>query len=191
MIRSTKIIRAAKVGYIALSAAFCALGALLMIHPGLSAELIGRVVGVALVAFGAIKLVGYFSKDLYRLAFQFDLAFGILLAALGAVILFRPGFALNALCVMLGVEIVADGLFKAQTAMDARRFGLNTWGLVLALALLAGVAGVALMLWPVQGALTLTRLLGAALLTEGALNLCVALCAVKIIPHQRPDVIEA
>lgn len=185
--RSTKLIRCAKTGYVALSAAFCAMGALLAVRPEISSLLVGRIVGVALAAFGVIKLVGYFSKDLYRLAFQFDLAFGILLAALGVVILLRPGFALNALCVMLGVEIVADGLFKAQTAMDARRFGLNSWPLMLALAALAGVAGVMLMLWSAQGVAALTRLLGLALLTEGALNLCVALCAVKVIAHQRPD----
>lgn len=185
--RSTKLIRSAKIGYVALSAAFCALGALLLVRPETSARLVARLIGIALAAFGLVKLTGYFSKDLYRLAFQFDLAFGVLLTALGVVILLRPGFALTTLCVMLGVEIVADGLFKAQTAMDARRFGLNTWGLMLALAALAGVMGIALMLWPAQGAAAMTRLIGLGLLAEGALNLCVALCAVKVIAHQRVD----
>jgi uncharacterized membrane protein HdeD (DUF308 family) len=36
----------------------------------------------------------------------------------------------------------------------------------------------------------LTVLLGAALLAEGVLNLCVALSTVKIVKNQRPDVIE-
>ena len=31
---------------------------------------------------------------------------------------------------------------------------------------------------------------GAALLAEGILNLCVAVSTVKIVDHQRPDVIE-
>ena len=33
-------------------------------------------------------------------------------------------------------------------------------------------------------------LLGAALLAEGILNLCVAVSTVKIVDHQRPDVIK-
>ena len=37
---------------------------------------------------------------------------------------------------------------------------------------------------------SLARLLGVSLLCEGVLNLCVALSTVKIIDHQRPDVIE-
>ncbi len=185
--RSVKWIRAAKAGYVALSAAFCALGLLLILKPDLSEALIGIAVGVALIAFGTVKLAGYFSKDLYRLAFQHDLAFGSLLILIGGFILMKPDRAMGALCAVMAVEIVADGLFKLQTALDARRFGLDRWWLILAGALLAAAAGVALALHPAQGARALTALLGLSLLAEGALNLCVALCAVKIVANQRPD----
>ena len=189
--RSTKIIRAAKTGYIILSAIFCGLGVLLMADPGLSVALIGDIVGIALMAFGIIKLIGYFSKDLYRLAFQFDLAFGILLVALGLALLIKPESAMNILCIILGIEIIADGLFKIQTSLDARRFGLNTWWLILSLAIIAGAIGAVLIFYPSERAQTLTWLLGLSLMVEGILNLCVALCAIKIIEHQRPDAIEA
>jgi len=188
--RSTKLIRAAKAGYIILSAVLCGLGAILIAKPGLSAALIGDIIGVVLIAFGAIKLVGYFSKDLYRLAFQFDLAFGVLLIALGLVLLAKPESALSALCILLGVEIIADGLFKIQTALDARRFGLGTWWLILSLAAVAGIVGATLILYPSESALALVRLLGLSLALEGVLNVCVGLCAIKIIGHQQPDVIE-
>ena len=189
--RSTKMIRAAKIGYIILSAIFCGLGILLMADPGMSVALIGDIVGIVLVAFGIIKLVGYFSKDLYRLAFQFDLAFGILLIAMGLVLLIKPESAMNILCIILGIEIIADGLFKIQTSLDARRFGLNTWWLILSLAIIAGAIGAVLIFYPSESVRALTWVLGLSLLVEGVLNLCVALCAIKIIEHQRPDTIEA
>lgn len=189
--RSTKIIRAAKIGYIILSAIFCGLGILLMADPRMSVALIGDIVGIVLVAFGIIKLVGYFSKDLYRLAFQFDLAFGILLIAMGLVLLIKPESAMNILCIILGIEIIADGLFKVQTSLDARRFGLNTWWLILSLAIIAGAIGAVLIFYPSESVRALTWVLGLSLLVEGVLNLCVALCAIKIIEHQRPDTIDA
>ena len=189
--RSTKIIRAAKIGYIILSAIFCGLGILLMADPRMSVALIGDIVGIVLVAFGIIKLVGYFSKDLYRLAFQFDLAFGLLLIAMGLVLLIKPEGAMDILCVILGIEIIADGLFKVQTSLDARRFGLNTWWLILSLAIIAGAIGAVLIFYPSESVRALTWVLGLSLLVEGVLNLCVALCAIKIIEHQRPDTIEA
>ena len=188
--RSTKAIRAAKIGSILLSALIGALGLLLALRPGLSLFLIGRVVGATMVVFGIVKLVGYFAKDLYRLAFQFDLAFGILLIIVGTILLAKPLGTAGLLCAALGVVLLADGLLRVQTALDARRFGLNTWWLMLILAVATGAVGALLALNPATGAESLTRLLGISLLAEGALNLCVAVCAIKIVAHQRPDAIE-
>lgn len=188
--RSVKFIRTAKIGYITISAILCALGILLIVKPDLSLSLIGVIIGVILIAFGVIKLIGYFSRDLYRLAFQFDLAFGILLIALSVVILIHPENMMSFLCIVLGIAILADGLFKIQTALDAKRFGLRTWWLILSLAIIAGIVGSILIFRPVESAWILTILLGISMLSEGILNLCVALCAVKIIRHQQPDEIE-
>lgn len=179
--RSTSMVRAAKAGSLILSLLLCALGLLLMLKPDLSAAAIGIIAGCVLIAFGVVKLIGYYSKDLYRLAFQFDLAFGLLVLVLGLVVLFRPRLAMSTLCVILGVEIIADGLFRVQTALDAKRFGLGSWWLILALAALAVALGVTMILSPAEGALTLTALLGVSLLAEGALNLGVTLLAIKIM----------
>lgn len=143
-----------------------------------------------MILFGAVKLVGYCSRDLYRLAFQYDLGFGLLLIALGALVLVRPAQVLDFLFTALGVAVLTDGLYKVQIAVDAKRFGLASWWLTLALAVAAGAAGLALVFRPWDSARLLTRLLGAALLAEGVLNLCVAVSTVKIVRHQRPDVIE-
>lgn len=181
----------AKAGYIIMSLVFCAVGALLAARPELSSLVIGRTLGGAMVLFGAVKLVGYFSRDLYRLAFQYDLGFGLLLIALGALALARPGGVLDFLFTALGVAILADGLFKVQIAVDAKRFGIAAWWVTLLLAVAAGAVGLALVFRPWDSARLLTILLGAALLAEGILNLCVAVSTVKIVSHQRPDVIEA
>ena len=177
--RSENPIRAAKISYIVTSVAFCVLGVLLIVLRNWSVSFIGVVTGVMLIAFGIVKLLGYFSKDLYRLAFQFDLAFGILLIALGAIILAKPERAMSFVCLMLGVAILADGLFKLQTAVDAKEFGLRSWWAILMLAVLA--------LHPTESAVVMTLLAGASMVVEGVLNLCVALFAVKVVHNQQPD----
>ena len=50
--------------------------------------------------------------------------------------------------------------------------------------------GLLLVLRPTEGAQALVMLMGVSLLLDGALNLSVALCAVKVVRHQQPDVIE-
>ena len=134
--------------------------------------------------------MGYFSRDLYRLAFQYDLEFGILLVVLGIIVLPRSEDVMGVLAAALGIAILADGLFKARIAMDSRAFGIRDWWVILVLAVVTCGAGGLLVLRPWQGAKLLARLLGAALLCEGGLNLCVAVSTVKIIDHQHPDVIE-
>lgn len=180
----------AKVGYIVMSLVFCGAGALFILRPEASMAVISRAVGIALVVFGGIKLVGYFSGDLFRLAFQYDLAFGVLLIALGAVILLKPEGALDFIFAALGILIFSDGLFKVQIALDAKKFGIRSWRMTAALALATGAIGLALVFRPWESGVLLTELLGASLLCEGVLSLWVALSTVKIVRHQRPDVIE-
>ena len=59
--RSVFPMKLAKAGYIVMSLVFCAAGLLLFLFPGLSAVLVGRALGIAMIVFGCIKLVGYFS----------------------------------------------------------------------------------------------------------------------------------
>ena len=188
--RSVAPMKTAKIGYIVMSVLFCVLGVVLLFTPGVSALWIGRLLGIGLILFGAIKLVGYFSRDLFRLAFQYDLAFGLLLMVLGIVTLSHPGDALSFLCVMFGIPVLADGLFKIQIAMDSRQFGIRNWWLVLVLAALTCVVGVVLVFRPMTGVRALTALMGLSLLCDGVLNLSTALCAVRIVRHQKPDCYE-
>ena len=143
-----------------------------------------------MILFGVFKIIGYFSKDLFRLAFQYDLAFGILLGVLGTIILMRPEMMMNFLCVALGIAILADGLFKVQIAVDSRTFGIGRWWLILIAALLTGCIGLALIFRPADAALAITAMLGIALLLDGIMSLITVLTTVKIIRNQQPDVVE-
>ena len=99
--------------------------------------------------FGIIKIIGYLSKDLYRLAFQYDLAFGIWLMILGIITYFQTAKSMPLLGILVGMIILADGLFRIQLAIDARRFGITKWWLILMIAMIAGILGVILMIRPV------------------------------------------
>ena len=84
-----KRLKAAKTGYTVLSLLLCLLGIFLMVKPDFSIVLLCRIMGGILLLFGAVKIIGYCSRDLYRLAFQYDLAVWILLMALGIILVIR------------------------------------------------------------------------------------------------------
>lgn len=188
--RSVLPMQTAKAGYIVISAVLSLLGIFLMRQPDVSTAAVGTAAGVLLVIFGIIRLIGYFSRDLYRLAFQFDLAVGILLLILGIILLTKPQNLLHFLCVVTGMYVTADGLMKLQTAHDAHRFGIASWWMILAAALLTSAAGVCLLVRPAQSVRIVMQLFGAVLLAEGLLNLLTVLVTVKIVRNQKPDVID-
>lgn len=189
--RSVAPMRTAKIGYIGISVLLCALGILLIAVPEFSVSAVGIICGAILIAFGIVRLVGYFSKDLYRLAFQYDLAFGIMMIALGVIMLWRPGSLMNFICITLGLSFLADGLFKIQIAIDSKRFGIKEWWLIFSLAIVTVVFGGLLIARPSESSHILTVLVGISMLCEGILNISTMITAVKIIKHQQPDVIEA
>ena len=185
--RSVVPMKTAKIGYVVISVLFCVLGIVLIASPETSVVWLGRLLGIGMIVFGIIKLVGYFSRDLFRLAFQYDLAFGILLIALGIVTLARPNGAMSFLCIVFGIPVLADGLFKIQIAMDAKPFGIRKWWLILVAAILTGIFGLLLIIRPGESLQVLTVLLGVSLIWDGILNLSTMLTAVKIVRNQQPD----
>ena len=188
--RSTVPMLVAKAGYIVMSAVFCLAGLMFMIWPDISKVSLGYLLGAYMIVFGIIKIIGYFSKDLFRLAFQYDLEFGIILMVLGMIIFARAPDAINYIFIAAGIAILADSLFKIRIAQDAKSFGIHSWRVILILAALTCLLGSLLSMFPWKSTKLLTILTGASLFSEGLLHLCVALSTVKIIKNQYPDIID-
>lgn len=182
--------RIAKCGYIAVSAVFCLAGMAMILAPAPSARVIGIFFGISMMVFGVVKLVGFYSRDLYRLAFQYDFQFGILLLLLGLIALVRPGDIMNFICISLGICILTDSLFKLKTAFEAKQFGIRVWWLTLALAIVTCITGIMLIIRPSDAMQAIVVLLGISFLAEGILNLSVMCSLVKIVKHQKPDIID-
>lgn len=187
---SNKRLRVAKYGYIILSTLLCVLGIVLITDPGFSISLLCWIGGILLILFGCVKIVGYVSKDLYRLAFQFDLAFGILLIALGTILILRTDAMVHIICILLGICILADALLKIQISIDAKAFGITQWWMILAVAVVTGVIGFLLVFRPFESIQIVMILLGMSLLAEGILNMVTVLTAVKILRSQTPTQLD-
>lgn len=186
--RSVAPMRVAKAGYIAVSALLAVLGIILIAWPTFSVNALGVICGILLIVFGGVKLVGYFSKDLYRLAFQYDMPFGILLIVLGIIMLVRPGNLASFIFVVFGLSVLVSSLFNIQTAFDAKKFGINQWWLIFALSVVSAVWGLILVFRPSEAADVMAILLGITLLFESAVNICTVLTSVKIVKNQHPDI---
>lgn len=188
---SNKRLWMAKAGYVLSCVLLCALGITLIAVPDFSISMLCRVGGILLILFGCVKIIGYISKDLYRLAFQFDLAFGILLISMGAILILRTGSMVHIICSLLGLYTLADALLKVQISIDSRSFGIRQWWIILAAAVITSIVGFLLIFRPYESARMAMILLGISLLSEGILNLVTVLTAVKIFRRRSSSEIDA
>lgn len=172
-------LRFAKRCYIITSSLFILLGAAFLFRPQTSLSVLARIAGVAMLFSGAAKLIGYFSNDPYRIAFQFDFAMGVLTCAFGSVLLLFPDKIAKYLTVMIGVFVIIDSLFIIQNAIEALRFGIGRWYLLLIGGIITLALGVCALIKPLSATMLVTRLGGTALMVDGMQNIIVAVLTIK------------
>jgi uncharacterized membrane protein HdeD (DUF308 family) len=181
-----KKISKAKKASLIVSLATVLLGIVLILWPGSSVELICRILGICVLIFGAAKLIGYFSDDVYRSAFRFDLVLGIFSAILGLVLIFRPDTIISLAHILVGVYVFIEGVFKVQSAVDAKRMGVSGWWALAVGAAVTVIVGLVLVFFPFDAAKTVVRAIGIALIIEGAESFFAAICAAE--PANKEDI---
>ena len=157
------------------------LGAALLFRPNMAADVFCRICGVLLLLFGIVKLFGYFSRDLLQLAFQFDFAMGIISSLIGLAMLFWSTHIMEMFTIVIGLFMLADALLRIQTALDAKKIGVEKWWVILIVALITAVIGAMLFLRPYQGTKAIVMLIGLNLIIDGILNLFVVQSTVTTI----------
>ena len=180
------MLKIAKTGYLVLSALLLLAGVGLTFFSDTFYPILTVLLGVLFLAFGIVKLVGFFSKDPYQLVFETDLVFGILYLVFGLLLLIRPAHTMAFFGIMFGLILLADGLTRVRIALDARPFGIRAWWLILVSALATAILGVVLLFHPGEGTKVLTQLLGISLMVDGVMNISTILTAVRILRAARP-----
>jgi len=104
------------------------------------------------------------SKRLKR-GFGLSLIFGILMIVLGAIAIARPFFAGIAVNFYLGWIFVIGGIIQVIYAVQTRDEGQFFWKLLIGI--LYFIAGLILLLYPLEGLLTLTWVVGVSVLISG------------------------
>ncbi|MBP5209385.1 MAG: DUF308 domain-containing protein [Clostridia bacterium] len=178
----------AKTQHIAASVLMLLAGVFVIGWPHLG-DAVRWVVSSVFVLVGFTSLFGYFSNDLYRLAFQYDLAFGAFSAIFGVLCYFLPDRQGVVFLYGVCVYVLIDGLIKLQTAVEARRFGLRRWSVLLGTAIAVVTVAVTSFLLIFCGrneGHKADYLLGVALALDGIENVWNTLYTVRI----RADLID-
>lgn len=150
------------------TAAIIVFGLSLLIWPGQTTGLILNFIGGLLMVCGIFRIIRYFAKSRHTAVYNMDLGIGSTLAFIGLMIYVLKGFLLSLVPVIIGIILLVSGLIKLQAALDFRRMGVLRWRLQLITSIISAVMGAVILLNPFGTALLMTRVIGAAILIEGA-----------------------
>ena len=167
-----------------------AAGAVLLIKPGISVIAICYVIGGIIIISGVTRITGYFSRDVFNLNYQFDFALGIFLIILGIVLICHPKHIVAMLHFIVGIIVLVDSVFKLQSALEAKHFGLDKWWLILGSAVVCAVFAILLIVYPFKTASLLIRILGLAVIVSNLENIFMIFYTVKIRKKTGPISVE-
>ena len=176
-----KKLRVACYGYLLVSLVSCAAAFVYWFCPGLDPVMTCWFIGCFLIGYGIIRLIGFFSKDPYCLAFHFDFACGLLMIVLGVMVCAAHHVAYPYLSLGLGWVVLMDCLIRVQMSKEAQDFGLERWGFVLIAAVITGVVSVMLTLYSLfsKNVQNIRFLTSCTLLMESIVNFLVVKIMVK------------
>ncbi len=173
------IVRQTKFINVAVAVSMCAAGVLLLL-PLMDHTAAKMLIGVLYVVVGLSKICGYFSNDLYRLAFQYDLAVGLFALILGVLFLVSPERFNAAVPNSIGSYVILESVFKMQIGNDARRFGMRYWQPILLSAVLLCAVGVLTVISSYSDELNENIMRSVALIAVGVENAWVTMYTVHV-----------
>lgn len=128
--RHNNRVLAAKVTHLATSMIMLLCGIALFVIEKHEIDIKFYLIGVANILIGGAGIFGYFSNDIYRLAFQSDFALGVFNVVFGVMVIADPIKVAELLPLAVAVISLLDGCNKAQMAIEGYKFGMSKWFLV-------------------------------------------------------------
>ena len=151
--------------------AISALGLVLTIWPGLASSVVFNAIGIIGIIIGTVHLVRYFMLDSQAAMESRGMFIGLMWLVGGILLMALKGFLLSLLPVLFGLVLLVGGIGKLQYALNFKRMGAARWYLELAGAILSIAFGAIILINPFGTALLLMRIVGIAILIEGAQDL--------------------
>lgn len=174
------IVKQAKISNLIIYSFMVAVGLAMLIFREIPTNVEMIILSVLCILVGGAKILGYFSNDLYRLAFQFDLAIGLFLAIIGVLTLIVGSKDPLGTVRLFGIYIFIDGLLKLQTAFDAKKFGIARWLVILLTAILMVGVGIVGLLASYLEQISQLIVLDVALILDGLVNIWITAYTVRI-----------
>jgi len=152
------------------SIALFALAILLIVQSEATIIAISYIIGGILVALGVLAEINYI-KNLREKPTDLDIVYGIVCVILGILVITNPKAIAGVIPFVVGFIIIVNSAIKLQYSLELKKDNNNLWLSTLILSIIMTICGIVLIFNPFQGAVFLTRIVGAFILIYAVLDL--------------------
>ncbi len=128
-------------GYLLISLILCIVGLCFIIYPNNSIKIGSYIIAGAAMLVGVILAIKVLADRKRDLTFATSIFSAVLTVACGVVALFIPNEIFKLYPMLIGLFVILDGSFKLQTVINAKRYKIKLWWLLLLFAVISIIGG--------------------------------------------------
>lgn len=160
-----------KTTLLCVSAAYIAIGAVLLIFPEVSLSTICMVIGILALIIGVINITSYFLKKGYLVENQISFSIGAAELLFGLYAVIRSTDLSFTFTQVMAICMVFDSILKLQYSTDLLRLGCKTWWLLLITAVVTAGLAMAVLLYPFETEAVKLTYTYSVLIADGVVNI--------------------
>ena len=157
-----------------LNLVFIVFGAAIIINPAGTVVTVLRIAGLVLLIMGIIGILKYWKADPIDRNFG-RMVIAVLEAIIGLIFLATPRFIVSIFPLVMGVVILAAGLYNLYQAYKLKQGGYDHWKTGMAMPVLTTILGIIVICNPFSTAILLMRIVGIVLVYKGITGLIMLL----------------
>lgn len=128
-------------GYLLISLVLCAVGLCFIIYPNNSIKIGSYIIAAAAMLVGIILAIKVLADRKRDFSFATSIFSAVLTVSCGVVALIIPNEIFKLYPMLIGLFIILDGSFKLQTVINAKRYKIKCWWLLLLFAVISIIGG--------------------------------------------------
>ena len=160
--------------YIVISVLYILVGVIMLVWPKITMDMVGIVLGVALLAYGVARVIIYFTKSHMEGIVHMDLTTGVVFGSLGGFMLLHRDFVTSVIPFAVAIVLMIGAISKLEYSLDMKRLGANNYKIFLIFSIIIFALGVILIINPFEGN-TLIWFIGGCVIVEGLMNCIIIL----------------
>ena len=143
------------------------LGVIMVIFPQKTMSVICYVIAGAILLYGVIDIISYFTSKSYEGNFSLTLLRGVVASVIGIIIFIRPSYLSTFIPIVLGILLIIDGITSIQKSVFLKNNNVYFWHINMIESILTLALGIFVLINPLSAQTAIIICLGISFIWYG------------------------